>query len=95
VPLKFELFAGTTELTNVTAVLGSSLQMGPVTCDAAPEATVDTVDLANTGNTALRYDSTGGQFIQNWQTPSAPKKCYVVVMTAADGSKVFAYFKTK
>ena len=52
-------------------------------------------DLPNTGATALRYDTTGHQFIQNWATPKAPNKCYVVRMTAMDGSVIVAYFKTK
>jgi hypothetical protein len=51
--------------------------------------------VTNTGNTTLRYDGTGGQFIQNWQTPKPPNKCYQVRMTALDGSHIDAFFKTK
>jgi hypothetical protein len=57
------------------------------------EDPVDTV--SNAGGTSLRYDGTGGQFIQNWQTPKGANQCFVVRMTAADGSKLEAYFKTK
>jgi hypothetical protein len=37
----------------------------------------------------------GARFIQNWQTPKPPNKCYQVRMTAIDGSHIDAYFKTK
>ena len=48
-----------------------------------------------TGGTTLRYDTTAGQFIQNWQTPKAAGLCYLAVVTTSDGSTVSAYFKTK
>jgi hypothetical protein len=35
---------------------------------------VDEVDFTTTGGTELRYS--GGQFIQNWQTPKKPGTCY-------------------
>ena len=94
VPLKFEVFAGTTELTDVSAV--KSLASKQVTCTALPGAVEDAIEtLANTGSTVLRYDSTGGQFIFNWKTPSTPTKCYQVTMTAQDGSSITAFFKLK
>ena len=55
----------------------------------------DTNILTNTGNTGLRYDTTGMQFIQNWQTPKPPAKCYMATMTSNDGTSLSAYFKTK
>ena len=47
------------------------------------------------GGTVLRYDSADGQFIQNWDTPKGPGKCYRVTMTAIDGSSISAFFKAK
>jgi hypothetical protein len=92
VPLKFELFAGTTELTSPSAV--SSFTAVKVSCaSGAPEDSIET--FSTTGGTSLRYDSTGGQFIQNWQTPKTAGACYVVTMTAADGSPISANFKLK
>ena len=44
------------------------------------------------GATTLRYDSTGGQFIQNWKTPTGAG-CYRATVTAADGSSISAFFK--
>jgi len=55
----------------------------------------DTIELVTTGGTSLRYDSSAGQFIQNWQTPKAANTCYKVTMTTNDGSKLSATFKLK
>ena len=94
IPLKFEIFAGTTELTDVSAV--KSLAFKQIACTALPNAIDDAIEtLAATGSTVLRYDSTGGQFIFNWKTPAPAGKCYQVTMTAQDGSFINAFFKMK
>jgi len=91
VPLKFEIFAGSTEQTDVSAV--DSLTYAQIACNAtAPQDEIETVA---TGGTVLRYDSTGGQFIFNWKTPNTASKCYRVTMTALDGSTLSAFFKLK
>jgi hypothetical protein len=91
VPLKFEIFAGDTELTDTSYV--QSLEAQKVTCDAGlPE---DTIEMTATGNTSLRYDGIAGQFIYNWQTPKGAGICYLVTMTTIDGSTLVANFKTK
>lgn len=91
VPLKFEIFTGSTELTNTTYV--KSLNYGQIECSAlAPNDAIETIA---TGGTILRYDLTGGQFIFNWKTPSTAGKCYSVTMTTLDGSSLSAYFKLK
>jgi hypothetical protein len=91
VPLKFELFKGTTELTDTANV--KSLQSTKVTC--ASGATIDDIETVATGGTSLRYDSTGGQYIYNWKTPTGAGSCYKVTITANDGSSLSAYFKMK
>jgi hypothetical protein len=99
VPLKFNIYAGTpgpsTERKNVSDVMFGTVQMGEISCNALAgiDSALDAV--ANTGSTSLRYDSTGAQFIQNWQTPKQANKCYQVRMTALDGSHIDAFFKTK
>jgi hypothetical protein len=90
VPLKFELFAGQTELTALSAVSG--LTYRAIGCSAT--APVDDVELTATGGTSLRYDTTAGQYIYNWQSPKAIG-CYQVTMTAQDGSTLVALFKLK
>jgi hypothetical protein len=91
VPLKFEIFAGPTELTDITYV--KSLTYAQATCDA--NATTDDIETTATGGTSLRYDMTAGQFVYNWKTPSTAGKCYRVTMTTLDGSSLVAYFILK
>lgn len=88
VPLKFELFAGTKEFTDVSAV--QSFTYRAVGCEAT--APLDDVEVITTGGTSLRYDTTGGQFVQNWKVPTT-LGCYRTTMTAADGSTIQADFK--
>jgi hypothetical protein len=91
VPLKFEVFAGPTELTDTAVV--KSLTSTTVACSSGVEDSIE--DLSATGGTSLRYDTTGGQFIYNWQTPKKPGVCYKATMTTQDDSSLSAYFKLK
>src|SRR5215211_3920480 len=94
VPLKFEVFAGTTELTD-PAVVDKFIATG-VTCPGA-NAVTDDIEITTTGGTQLRYDTTAGQFIQNWQTPKKAGSCYDVTMQTDDGTKLpaVAHFMLK
>ena len=94
VPLKFNIYAGMggAEQTTTSAVQSFVLQL--ISCTPGIDDPVDE-SFTTTGGTALRYDSTAGQFIQNWQSPKVAGKCYAVTMTAQDSSTVTAYFKTK
>jgi hypothetical protein len=58
-------------------------------------ALVDEIETVLTGGTALRYDTTGGQFIQNWQTPKKPGTCAQAITTMQDGSTITANFLFK
>jgi hypothetical protein len=89
VPLKFEVFAGPTELTN-TNIISAFTQK--ISCAAG---TGDDIEQYATGSTSLRYDTTGGQFIFNWQTPKAAGSCYRVTLTTNDGLSIFADFRLK
>lgn len=91
VPLKFKVSAGPNELTS-TSVVQSFVQT-KVACDGS--LPTDEIEVTTTGGTSLRYDATGGQFVQNWQTPKAPGTCYRVTMTTLDGSYITANFKLK
>jgi hypothetical protein len=91
VPLKFNLFAGAEKKTSVADV--KTFAVAELVCtNTALEAAVE---FTTTGGTQLRYDGTASQFIQNWQTPKASGRCFMVRMTAQDGSTIDAYFKTK
>jgi hypothetical protein len=91
VPLKFKIFAGPTELTDVSAI--KSLSATQAICSGGDEDAIET--LSSSGSTILRYDWTSGQFIFNWQTPKKPGFCYKVTMTTLDGSSLSANFKLK
>ena len=91
VPLKFEVFAGPTELTDVAYV--KPLTAVQISCNDS--AFVDEIEMTTAGGTSLRYDSTGGQFIYNWKTPIGAGKCYRVTLTTQDGSNLAAFFKMK
>jgi hypothetical protein len=78
----------------VTDVLFGTVQFAEYPCAQTPGFEVP-LEVTGPGNTSLRYDIGAGQFIQNWQTAKAPKKCYEVRMTAIDGSHIDAFFKTK
>ncbi len=92
VPLKFEVFSGSTELTSVSVV--NSVTSAPVACSGGSDDAIEEV-VTTTGGTVLRYDSTGGQFIDNWKTPRTAGKCYRVTMTTVDGSSLAAFFRLK
>jgi hypothetical protein len=89
--MKFEVFAGTRELTSVDAV--KSFVVTPVNCVTGSAS--DAIETTTSGATQLRYDATGGQFIQNWQTPKRAGACYTVAMTTQDGSSLSANFQLK
>jgi hypothetical protein len=84
VPLQFEVFAGSTELTD-TAVVIQPLTAIQSPCSGGP---TDEIEILATGGTALRHDSAAGRFIYNWQTPRKPGFCYVVTITLTDGSSL-------
>lgn len=91
VPLKFEVFAGTTELTTTSVVL-LPLVAAEAACTGGPS---DDVEVVTTGGTSLRYDASGGQFLFNWQTPKKSGYCYVLTVNIADGSSLSANFRVK
>ena len=94
VPMKFELFAGTVEKTGTSDI--SSFTQKKISCSSVSTALTDDVEITNTGNTSLRYDSTSGQFIANWKTPTGQTgTCWEAKMTSIDGSTIAGFFKLK
>jgi hypothetical protein len=91
VPLKFEVFAGSTKLTS-TSIVNQPLTATQTLCSGGP---TDDIEILASGETSLRYDATSGQFIYNWQTPKKPGYCYVVTVKLADGTSISANFKLK
>src|SRR5262249_10234898 len=60
VPLKFNMFAGATELTSPSDVVG--FIANGIVCSGGD---ADDIEFVTTGESALRYDPTARQFIQN------------------------------
>jgi hypothetical protein len=91
VPLKFNVLIDGVQQTDIGVIEHFTATLNP--CDAS--APTDTVEIVTTGGTALRYDTAGGQFIQNWKTPTTTGKCYRATATLDDGDKITALFKIK
>ena len=90
VPLKFEIFAGG-ELTGISYV-------SPLYATKSPRNSTNPtneIEATATGGTTLRYDTTGGQFIHNWQTPKEPGACFKVSVKTVDGGALTPYFKLR
>ena len=94
IPAKFEVFAGNTELTD-PAVAGMgyrrvSCQTGDVVTDEIEQV------ITSTNQLGLRYDSTAGQFIYNWKTPTVSSTtCYELKATLDDGGAITALFSLR
>lgn len=93
VPLKFEVFGATGEVSSTAAVTG--VRFKETACGTLGPLPEDAIETLATGGTALRYDATAGQFVYNWQTPKTVGKCYTTSVTLDDGGSITAYFKTK
>jgi hypothetical protein len=92
VPLKFKVFDSPGGTVRSDTGVVKAFQVFPASCSSG--TLEDPVDFVIAGGTSLRYDSTLGGFVQNWQTPSK-KGCYQVAVTLLDGTSLKAAFKTK
>ncbi len=92
VPLKFEVFAGSsTELKNPSTVV-ASLTSTKVDCSTGDKLGEPQPFTPQSG-TSLRYNTLTGQFIFYWRTPYQSNVCYDVQLTTKDGSAITAHFK--
>jgi alpha-tubulin suppressor-like RCC1 family protein len=89
VPIKFQVFAGATELTDSSIVV-QPLTATQAACSGGP---TDTIELTATGGTSLRYG--GGHFIFNWKTPKMPGYCYSVTVRFTNGGSLSANFELR
>jgi hypothetical protein len=94
VVLKFEVLAGASKLSDVSVV--EAFTVGEVAC-ATLDLTANElpIDQLSTAQTALRYDTTAGQFVQHWRTPKKASACYRVTLATKDGSSLVAYFQLR
>ena len=89
-PMKFNVYKGTTSLTDPSVAIFSQKQVSCIT-----GVVIDDLTITTTGNTSLRYDTTSGQFILNWQSPKIAGNCYDITVTTLDGSSITTHFKLK
>jgi hypothetical protein len=89
VPMKFEVFTGDTEVTDISQV---TMQVNQIGCPS--DTAQDAVEVTTAGSTSLRYDTSAGQFIYNWKTPKAPGTCYQVTASSG-GSSITALFRLR
>lgn len=90
VPVTFQLFRGTTELTAPTEV--ASITFAPITADGTP--TTDAADAVAAGHSVLRFDVSAGAFVFNWKAPNAAGD-YRLTVKARDGSTLSATFRVR
>jgi hypothetical protein len=91
-PLKFNVLAGSTQLTSTDIFKG--LAVKEITCGAT--LPLDDIEQLSVGTSNLRWDATAGQYIWNWKTPSgAAGKCYQVTIATTDGASINALFKLR
>ncbi len=92
VPLKFEVFAGNTELKSPSTVV-ASLTSTKVDCSTGDKLGDEPQPLTPQSGTSLRYNTITGQFIFYWRTPYQSNTCYDIQLTTKDGSSIVAHFK--
>ncbi len=93
IPVKFELFAGSTELTDPAI---ADMSYRKVSCQTGAAADEIETTLTSTNQLGLRYDSTAGQFIYNWKSPTANAvTCYELKASFDDGGALTALFSLR
>jgi hypothetical protein len=96
VPVKWELFgAGGIEFTSTASVKTGWPKVQEINCESLGALSEDAIETTATGGTSLRYDTTGGQFIYNWQTPKKAGTCWRLDVKFVDNVIKSANFKLK
>jgi hypothetical protein len=91
VPLKWNVMAGGTEITDPTMMTMTQKQ---IACPSNPP--LDSVEetAATAGGSTLTYDPVAHQYKYVWKSPSnSVNTCWKLTMTSADASTLIAYFK--
>jgi hypothetical protein len=90
IPLKFEVFAGSVELSALSEI--ASITYAPIPGDGS--APTDEIETVATGGTSLTYNTTAGVYQYNWKTPTTPGNYRVTVKTR-DGATLTADFRLR
>ena len=89
--LKFEVFAGSIELTASEVVAGVDQQQ--ITCDSAALVGLSSPASRKRGQPVV--DAVGGHYAIRWESPSLPDTCWRVTVRTLDGSSLSALFKLR
>jgi hypothetical protein len=96
IPLKFNVFAAGVERTSTADILGFVAR--PLAACSGTDYS-EPVEFETSGATVLRYDGvagSGGQFIQNWKTPTVrSEQCFRVELLFRDQSVLYTFVKLK
>jgi hypothetical protein len=90
-PLKFEVFAGATELSASDVLAAFEQQQIDCTSGAAIGAPVTVA----TGGPGKKSGGVGGQLSTKWNAPDQPGTCWLVTVRTLDGSSLSAQFKLR
>ena len=83
VPVKFEVFGPDGKEIRDTSRI--SIVVQKTTCAAS--ASEDAIETTVIGATSFRFDTTGDQFIYNWQTPKSAGSCYQLTVVPTSGNE--------
>ena len=94
IPLKFNLYQADVG-PEITSTTGITFSQTKVECPTSSEGD-DPVDFTTAGSTSLRYDTTAGQFVQNWRTPKVSRDtCYLVGVSFPDDAALYAFMRLR
>jgi hypothetical protein len=88
-PMKWQVPNGSGGYISDLSIVKSETS-GVVACTGG---VLDPLEEYATGGTSLRYDSSGNQFIYNWQSPRKAGTCYIVNIALTDGTVHSAVFQ--
>jgi hypothetical protein len=92
IPLKFDIVDGDGVEQTDTSLVDSLIQR--FTCNSGTETDMLETEELSSGNTTLRWDDEGEQFVFNWKTPKTPG-CYRVTLIVEGGDSIYADFQLK
>jgi hypothetical protein len=92
VNLKFQVFAGSKELTSLDSL--SMLLQTPATCGTWVPLGPPALAFSSRASGQV-FDRNGGQFVARWDLPWTAGSCWIVSVVTADGSSLQARFQVK
>jgi hypothetical protein len=92
VNLKFEVFAGSVEMTSLDLIAG--LFQTPIVCGTTTPLGPATPAPSPKG-ASPRFDGASGHYLVKWDAPSQSGTCWIVSLLTVDGSSLQATFQIR